>query len=137
MSEELLTPAHQTIADQLREEARCWPWRRQLIEHRIRELTNIQGDIESVLWQSLPKLDDPQHLNIKEAIAPGGEISAAIRQLRDVLMKADDMLGKDELDYAESACEQSEHALIELRTIGRELGVLPSCLSRRNSEPVA
>jgi hypothetical protein len=97
---ELLTPEHRMIATQLREEARCWPWRRQLIEHHLRVLTNEQGDVETVLWKSIR--DTPR---IKVALAPGGDISVAVRRLRDALAEADKMLSNDELGSAEACCE--------------------------------
>jgi hypothetical protein len=118
---ELLTPEHRMIATQLREEARCWPWRRQLIEHHLRVLTNEQGDVETVLWKSIR--DTPR---IKVALAPGGDISVAVRRLRDALAEADKMLSNDELGSAEACCEQCEQAITKLRRIGRELGVLPN-----------
>ena len=111
---DLLTPEHRMIATQLKEEARCWPWRRQLIEHHIRELVNGQGDIETVLWQSISDLNESQR----------GEINAAVRRLRDALTRADEALGNDELGHAETACEQSENILTELRRIGREFGII-------------
>jgi hypothetical protein len=68
--------------------------RRQLIEFRIRELTNYQGDIEKVIWQSINNFDDHQR----------SEINAAVRQLRDALTDADTALGNNELGNAEIAC---------------------------------
>jgi hypothetical protein len=111
---ELLTPEHRMIATQLREEARCWPFRRQIIEHRLRVLTNEQGDVEKVIWGVIYNFNDHQR----------SEINVAVRRLRDALTKADAALGNDELGNAEAACEQSEYALNDLRALGANLGII-------------
>jgi hypothetical protein len=101
-------PEHQVIADRLHAEAHSWPWRRQLIADRICELE----DLEHVTEQALV------------GYAPDSEIRDAVLQMRDLLARATMMWMEHELDYADSLCEQSEHALIELRTIARNLGAV-------------
>jgi hypothetical protein len=77
-------------------------------------LTNYQGDIEKVIWKAIYNFNDTQR----------SEINAAIRALRDALMRADEALGNNELGHAETACEESETALVELHRIRRALGIV-------------
>jgi hypothetical protein len=103
-----LDPAYQAIANQFREEARCWPWRRLLIDHRIRELGDIEHGTDKAL---IP------HASVDE-------VRTTVLHLRELLEKANKMLRWDEYDYTENICEQGERALIKLRNIAGGFGVI-------------
>jgi hypothetical protein len=98
----------QAIADRLHEEARCWPWRRALFLDRLCELENIADDTEQAL---IP-------------CAGEGAIRDRVFHLGDLIVNAYHMLGEGEHDYAETACERVEHALIDLRRTARAIGAI-------------
>jgi hypothetical protein len=105
----MIDPSHQAIVDRLHQEARCLPWRHQLIADRLQELEDLEHATELALVD----------------YADNDAVRAGVLHLRELIDKAGELHTQGELDYAEIACERVEHALIELRMIARSIGAAP------------
>jgi hypothetical protein len=102
--------AHQVIADRLHAEAHWLVWRGWLIADRLWELS----DIAFVGELALTKID----------LADQAEVHNAVLTVRELLEQPAALLDEAEYDYAESACERVELALIALRRAARQAGVV-------------
>jgi hypothetical protein len=100
----LLDFARQTIADQ----AWCRSWRRQLLADHIRELEDLEHNVETALMSH----------------AANADIRDAVLHLRELLDRANALWAQHELDYADDACERIEREIIDLRGTARGLGVV-------------
>jgi hypothetical protein len=101
-----MSPEHQIVADRLHEEARCLSWRNLLLADRIGELVKEQLGTELALMR----------------YADNDAICAGVIRLRELIDRAGELCVQGELDYADDACERSERALIDLRTLARSCG---------------
>jgi hypothetical protein len=111
----MMHPSHQAVADQMREEARCRPWRRLLIGDRIRELEDLEAATEDALIRYARAVDD--------LIAVYEITRDAVLHLRELLSYAGRCWAEYELDI-DGLLERIEHELIALRGLGRDLGAV-------------
>jgi hypothetical protein len=88
------------LASRLLLEAKCWAWKRDLLHHRICELSDACFN----------------------AFTRDGLYYGAPDEVIEIIERAKRCHYLEELDYCEDACEAAEAAIVRLRLAGRGKG---------------
>ncbi len=89
---------HQSRDDRLREEARCWSWRFDLLDHEILELGGVMSN----------------------AVRGGGVPSAAMTRASELLFEARKWLHHGEHNYAEDLLRAAELEIVKQKREAKE-----------------